>query len=154
MFDLLTFLCDIFRWKSDRVTLWADDTRVLTPKFGVTTLHKDRLLGHRAECTGKIGHVTTFEERIRDLRKALRDHIYMKTKTNREGWRWFDPDALGYIDVQSLYCVTQEFMIDCTMDECIALHKILDLDGPLPELPHIHSLPWLMRLACLCCSSV
>ena len=110
------------------------DARILTPKFGVSNLHKQRLMGHRSDCTGKIGHVTSFDERIRDLRKALRDHVYLKVKDKKEGWRWFDPDALGYIDVHCLYCIVQEFMIDATMEECTALHSMLDLDGSLTPL--------------------
>jgi len=100
----------------------------------VSNLHKQRLMGHRSDCTGKIGHVTSFDERIRDLRKALRDHVYLKVKDKKEGWRWFDPDALGYIDVHCLYCIVQEFMIDATMEECTALHSMLDLDGSLTPL--------------------
>jgi hypothetical protein len=95
----------------------------------VTTLLKQRLMGHRAECTGKIGHLTSFEERIRDLRKALRDHIYVKANDKKEAWKWVNPDSLGYIDVQSLYYTMREFMIDCTVEECAALHGMLDLDG-------------------------
>jgi hypothetical protein len=109
--------------------LMVDDKRIATPKFGVSTLHKGRLVGHRAECTGKFGYVPTSEERIRDLRKMLRDFIYMKTKDLKAAWRWFDPDALGYVDVQGLYCIAQEFMIECTMEEMAALHRVLDLDG-------------------------
>jgi hypothetical protein len=98
-------------------------------------------MGHRADCTGKLGHVTTSEERIRDLRKHLRDHIYMKVKDKKEGWRWFDPDGLGYIDVQGLFCVAQEFMIDCTVEECKELHKMLDVDGLLPPISYLPNPP-------------
>jgi hypothetical protein len=106
-----------------------EDRRISTPKFGLSNLYKDRLMGHRAQCTGRFGHVPTSEERIRDLHKALRDHIYVKAKEKRDAWRWFNPDALGYIDVQGLFCIAQEFMIDCTEEECAALHRSLDLDG-------------------------
>jgi len=107
----------------------AGEKRISTPKFGAATLHKGRLMGHRAECTGKYGYVPTSEERVRDLRKMLRDFIYMKAKDLKAAWRWFDPDALGYVDAQGLYCIAQEFMIDCTMEEMTALHRMLDVDG-------------------------
>jgi len=110
----------------------TEDKRIRTPGFGHSNIHKARLMGHRAECTGKVGYVPGHDERIRDLRKSLRDHIYLKVKNKREAWRWFDPDALGYIDVHGLYCIAQEFMIECTVDECTSLHRLLDIDGANP----------------------
>lgn len=58
----------------------------------------------------------------------------MKAIGLKEGWRWFDPNGTGDVDAQALYCIAQEFGIDCTLDECIMLRSRLDVDGFKP--PH------------------
>ena len=110
--------------------------RLGTPSLGPTTLLQDRMKGHKPVteydnpyAQSKVDYRATAEERVRDLRKQLRDRIYIKAPNKLAAWRWFDPNAMGYFDHHTLWYIAQEFMIDCTLEECAALHRLLDIDG-------------------------
>lgn len=102
--------------------------KLATPETGDTRLFKGRLLG-TVRGGALLEEAAAKHARMLELKKALSDKVYVKCKTVRESWRWFDAECLGYVDVPALHNTIREFLIDCDHEDVVSLHRHMDADG-------------------------